>query len=143
MSKFRHLSAGKMKVFSLGMLILSVLAINAHAQGILGSAGDFAVLGASTVTNTGATTLNGNLGVYPGTALTGTGTITLTGTIDAGNATAQAAQAAASTAYTTYSTLTPTAILTGTNLGGLILGAGVYNFASSAQLTGALTLNFA
>jgi type VI secretion system secreted protein VgrG len=34
-----------------------------------------------------------------------------------------------------------TEILTGTNLGALILTPGVYEFASSAQLTGTLTLN--
>jgi Ice-binding-like len=140
MSKYWYLSAGKMKVFSLGLLILSVLAVNAHAQGILGTAGDFAVLGASTVTNTGATTLGGDLGVSPGTSLTGTGTITFTaGVID--NGIAAGAQANALTAYNSMMALSGTN-LTGHDLGGLTLGAGVYTFSSSAQLTGNLILNF-
>jgi hypothetical protein len=133
-----------MRTFGLSALIFSVLAFNAYATPYLGSAGSFAVLGASTVTNTGATTLDGDLGVYPGTALTGTGTVTLTGTIHAADATAQTAQVDALTAYNNLAGLSPNTVLTGDDLGNVgTLGAGTYFFASSAELTGGLTLNFA
>lgn len=68
-----------MRVFGFGLLILSVLALNAYATPFFGPAWNFSVLGASTVTNTGATTLNANLGVSPGTVVTGSGTITFSG----------------------------------------------------------------
>jgi hypothetical protein len=133
-----------MRVINFSVLILSAFSFSAYATPYLGSAGSFAVLGASTVTNTGATTLGGDLGVYPGTALTGTGSITITGTINAGNAVAQTAQADALTAYNNLVGQLPTTVLTGDDLGDVgTLGAGIYAFASSATLTGALTLNFA
>ena len=45
------------------------------------------------------------------------------------------------TAYNVLAGMTPTTNLTGQDLGGMTLVAGVYNFESSAQLTGALVLN--
>jgi Ice-binding-like/PEP-CTERM motif len=113
----------------------------ARAGGILGTAQSFAVLGGSTVTNTGPTTITGDLGVYPGLAITGQGSITLTGTVHAGDAVAEQAQKDVTTAFNGLAAMASNTNLTGQDLGGLVLTPGVYTFSSSAQLTGALVLN--
>jgi hypothetical protein len=110
-------------------------------QTILGSAQSFAVLAAATVTNTGPTTVCGDLGVAPGTAVTGFPPGEVIGDIHSNDAAAVQAQQDTTTAYNALVAETPTADLTGQDLGGLTLTPGVYSFASSAQLTGTLTLD--
>lgn len=128
----------------MGFVCLSFCALSAYGDPItipLGNADPFAVLAGSTVTNTGASTVNGNLGVWPGTAVTGFPPGIVNGTIDAGNAAAQQAQADLTTAYNMAAGQACGSSLTGQNLGGMTLTPGVYCFSSSAQLTGTLTLN--
>jgi hypothetical protein len=63
------------------------------------------------------------------------------GTINIANGPALKAQSDLTTAYNAAMGLSPTGTLTGKDLGGMTLTPGVYFFASSAQLTGTLTLN--
>lgn len=114
----------------------------AFAQISLGTAQNFGVLGGSTVTNTGATTVNGNVGVSPGSAVTGFPPgVVVGGAIHSNDAVASQAQNDLTTAYNNIATTPCTVDLTGQDLGGLTLTPGVYCYSSTAQLTGALTLD--
>lgn len=115
----------------------------AFAQIPLGTAQNFAVLAGSTITNTGATVIQGNIGVSPGSSVTGfpPGIVT-GGSIHAADAAAAQAESDLTTAYNTAAGMPCTTDLTGQNLGGLTLTPGVYCFTTSAGLTGTLTLNF-
>jgi Ice-binding-like len=111
------------------------------AQSTLGTAQSFAVLGGSTVTNTGPSVLTGDLGVSPGAAITGFPPGTATGTTHAADAVALQAQNDVTTQYNALAAAACSADLTGQDLGGLTLTPGIYCFSTSAQLTGTLTLN--
>ena len=109
----------------------------------LGTAQNFAVLGSSTVTNTGSSVITGDLGVSPGTAVVGfpPGTV-VGGSILAANTQAKQAQADATAVYIVLAGETcNTTYGVPTDMGGKTLVPGVYCFASSAAITGTLTLN--
>jgi Ice-binding-like len=116
----------------------------AQAQVDLGTATPFVVLGGESVTNVGPSVLNGDLGVSPGTSLEGFGLpATVNGATHANDAVAAQAQLALTTAYDVAAgqPVAPADDLTGQDLGGLVLTSGAYRYASSAQLTGSLTLD--
>ena len=122
----------------------------AFAQVTLGSTvQSFAVLGGSTVTNTGSSVITGNVGVSPGPILQGPAGfppgLIVGGTFHANDAVAATAQNELTTAYVAAADPigNPCLVdLTGQDLGTLApLTPGVYCFSSSAQLTGTLTLN--
>ena len=140
-----------MNVMKFGVPFLVALAYAspaASAAPVLGSElASFAVLGSSTVTNTGPTSLTGSLGVSAGSAITGFfGTVAndgpgvFSGSAHQADAFAGTAQTQLGQAMTSLG-LMGTGTALGANLGGLTLTPGVYSFLSSAQLTGTLTLD--
>src|SRR5665647_2861719 len=84
-----------------GLALLVAVASSAYAATAvgLGTADSFVVLAASGVTNTGTTTLRGDLGAANGSAITGFSTVTQTGTVHAADAVALGAQADLTVAY--------------------------------------------
>jgi hypothetical protein len=130
----------------LGFLASLSVCAPAQAQTYLGTAQPFAVLGATAVTCTVASAVTGDLGISPGTAASITGypvpPCTVSGTIHAADAVAVTAQNDLTTAYNTLAGQACTQDLTGQDLGTVgVLTPGVYCFSTSAQLTGALTLD--
>jgi hypothetical protein len=109
----------------------------------LGRAWSFAVLGGSTVTNTGSTAITGDLGLSsPGVSLTGFPPGTQArGIQHVGDPAANQAQSDAQRAYLALADMTCSTALTGQDLGGKALAPGVYCFTSSAELTGQLVLD--
>src|SRR5665811_1847115 len=115
------------------------LSSDAGAQD-LGTAESFGVLAGSTVTNTGPSVIEGNVGVWPGTAITGFPP-GIAETIHAGDAVAQQAQSDLTVPYNNLFSRPFDVDLTGQDRGGQVLIPGLYKYNSSAQLTGVLRLN--
>jgi hypothetical protein len=126
-------------------LVLAIVPAAAQASPVLlGTTQPFVVLGGAGVTNTGASVLNGDLGVSPQTSLTGfSAPAVVNGATHDNDAVAAQAQADLTTAYNVAAgqPVPPGNNLTGTNLGGRTLDPGAYGFSSSAELTGQLTLD--
>jgi hypothetical protein len=106
----------------------------------LGTADSFSVLAGSTVTNTGPTTLTGDLGVSPGTAITGFPPGTVNGTVHANDGVALQAHNDLVTAYNDAAGRSSSATVSA-DLAGSTLIPGVYTSASSMGLSGDLTLD--
>jgi len=123
----------------LGGIVTVPAASAAQAPVGLGTAAPFSVLGGQTVTNTGNSVINGNLGLYPGTAITGFPPGVLNGVKHATDAVALQAQDDLTTAYNSAAGRTPVTV--DPLLGGQTLVAGIYQAPSSQSLTGTLTLN--
>ncbi len=107
----------------------------------LGSAGSFAVLAFNTITNTSGGTINGDVGVSPGTAFNaGIPPVKVNGEIHLGDPVAAQAQADLTTAYNNAAGL-PGAISATADIGGQTLAPGLYQAPVSFAITGNLTLD--
>lgn len=140
-SRHRVRIAGPVLAISVaGLLLAAPGALAAQAPVGLGTADPFAILAGSTVTNTGPSTINGDVGVSPGTAITGAPEATINGTVHAADAVAAQAQNDLGTAYTDAAGRQPP-VAVPNELGGLLLTPGVYRAPAALGLTGTLTLD--
>lgn len=108
----------------------------------LGSTASFAILAGQTITNTGPTTINGDVGLSPGTEFTGQASVTLNGALHLTDTVASVAKTDLLAAYNDAAgrALTP-GPLQPVDLGGLTLGPGVYSSGDVLGITGTLTLD--
>ena len=134
-----------MKVLAGVKLTLAALAVIGAGEtpSLAQSLDSFGVLAGSTVTNTGTTVISGNVGVSPGTAVVGfpPGIVTAPYATFLNDAVAVQAQIDLTNRYVDLFNRPATAVLTGQDLAGQTLLPGVYQYATSAQLTGTLTLD--
>ena len=122
---------------------LAVSATPASAVGTaadLGAANSFAVLAGTGITNTGPTTLTGDIGTFPTPTITGVGLITVNGTNHGAGAVTQQAKDDLVNAYNVLARQ-PVDATVSRDLGGQTLVPGVYFSASTMALTGELVLD--
>ena len=138
------LSAGFSLTLGVGMLSAGQAAYAAGPPSVgLGTAGAFAVLaGTPAVTNTGSTTITGDVGISPAASVTGFPPGIVSGTIHAADAVALQAKTDLVAAYNNAAGRTPVTVVSGGSLGGRTLVGGVYNAGGvTLDLTGTLTLD--
>jgi hypothetical protein len=123
----------------LSTLLFASSALGAAAPVGLGSAASFSVLGGSTVTNTGPTTMFGDLGLSPGSSVTGAPHVL--GATHVDDAVAIGAKNDLTTAYNDAASR-PSNGSAGTDLAGQTFTPGVRTASSSLLLSsGSVTLN--
>lgn len=137
------LAAGSVAVLLAG--VLASTAETAHAAEAkvgLGTAADFAILAGSTITNTNASVISGDVGLSPGSSITGfpPGIVT-GGTQHISDEVADTAKDDLTTAYNDATGRPTSADVTDQDLGGKTLTPGVYEATTTMALTGTLTLN--
>lgn len=104
------------------------------------TAGTYGVLAGTTITNTGLTFINGDLGLSPGTSVTGAPVVS--GTSHVTDAAAAQAQLDLTAAYLDAEGRTVDVIVVAGNIGGQTLAPGLYKSTSSlAVSSGELTLS--
>jgi Ice-binding-like len=106
----------------------------------LGTATSFAILAGAGITNTGATTITGDVGSYATTAQTGFGTVVQTGVNHAGDAVTQQGKLDLVDAYNDAAGRGPATASVPVDLAGQVLTPGVYN-SGTIELSGSLTLD--
>jgi uncharacterized repeat protein (TIGR01451 family) len=105
----------------------------------LGTTAGFAILAGTTITNTGPTTITGDVGLHPGSAFVDTG-VTLIGARHIADAVAEQAKVDLVTAYNDAAGR-PVSSAVPVDLGGLTLTPGVYSSGGALGITGTLTLD--
>lgn len=102
----------------------------------LGGSAEFAVLAGSSITNTGATSVTGDLGLSPGTSIGGFPPGVYTGTVRINDNLATQAKLDLVTAYNDVAGRVSTQIVTlSGNIGGLTLTPGLYKSTSSLAIS--------
>jgi hypothetical protein len=138
----------RVAVLALGTGTVMVLAAVAGAPSAfaaqptvgLGTTAPFAVLAGTDITNTGPSTISGDIGVDPGAAITGFPPGTVNGTTHAADAVALQAQSDLTTAYKDAANRTPVTAEANPDLTGLTLAPGNYS-AGAMGLSGTVTLD--
>ena len=123
------------------LVIIATPTMASQAPVNLGTTSSFAVLAGSAITNTGTTTITGNVGLHPGTAFTGQASVTVIGTVHLADAVALQAKVDLVIAYNDAAGRTPVTTIP-SELGGTTLTPGVYSSADGTfRITGTLTLD--
>ncbi|HEY1479650.1 MAG TPA: ice-binding family protein, partial [Gaiellales bacterium] len=135
-----HVSRYRALVLASAIGLTLVTSATAGTAVPLGTAASFSVLAGSGITNTGPTTVSGDIGTFPTTTIPGLASMTVLGANHAGDAVTQQAKADLVPAYNVAAAEGPAGAIAA-DLGGRTLTPGVYSAPSALGLTGTVTLD--